>query len=76
MRTDCGGELMGLGGNMYMNNVTGLYDCFWIIKPLISLSFLKTHIYLKILAFEGDGKISANKKLQLLIIFIDEFYFT
>lgn len=51
---------MGLGGNIYMNNVTGLYDCIWIIKPSIPLSFLKTHIYLKIVTFEGEGNVCVN----------------
>ncbi|XP_077286926.1 CUB and LDLa domain [Arctopsyche grandis] len=56
VNTECGGEIQDVGGSIYMNNVTGYYDCVWIIKPPLSMAYLKTHIYLKV-TFTGSGEL-------------------
>lgn len=62
MCAECGGEIQDVGGSIYMNNVTGYYDCVWIIKPPLSVAYLKTHIYLKV-TFTGSGTFLYSRRI-------------
>ncbi|XP_025162221.1 uncharacterized protein LOC105191269 isoform X2 [Harpegnathos saltator] len=53
--TDCGGYVENLGGAITMMNMVGqgvkTYDCVWLIRPPKNFLHMKTHMYLKVVAF-------------------------
>ncbi|XP_072745453.1 uncharacterized protein Culd isoform X2 [Anoplolepis gracilipes] len=53
--TDCGGYVENLGGAITMMNMVGqgvkIYDCVWLIRPPKNFLHMKTHMYLKVVAF-------------------------
>lgn len=60
--------MKNLGGTITMMNMvktgTKYYDCVWLIKPTGGFLHLKSHLYAKIVAFEGFGSflISVKRK--------------
>lgn len=56
----CGGHVNNLGGGITMMHMvqegTKLFDCVWIIKPPETYLHRKTHLYVKIIAFQDFGK--------------------
>lgn len=86
-RTGCGGYVESRGGAITMMNMvkpsmnesineSAFYDCIWLIRPVQSFSFLKTHISLKVETFEDmespseisiiEGQTSVGRILQTL----------
>lgn len=60
--TDCGGVVDTYGGSITMSNMTTfesgnpvLYDCVWLIKPLIHESVIRTHLQLLFEQFSSLG---------------------
>ncbi|XP_043524962.1 uncharacterized protein LOC122536564 [Frieseomelitta varia] len=53
--TDCGGYVENLGGTITMMDMVGegvkTYDCVWLIRPPKNFLHMKTHMYLKVIAF-------------------------
>ncbi|XP_076243972.1 CUB and LDLa domain [Calliopsis andreniformis] len=53
--TDCGGYVENLGGAITMMDMVGegvkTYDCVWLIRPPKNFLHMKTHMYLKVVAF-------------------------
>ncbi|EFN68737.1 Cubilin [Camponotus floridanus] len=53
--TNCGGYVENLGGAITMMNMVGqgvkIYDCVWLIRPPKNFLHMKTHMYLKVVAF-------------------------
>ncbi|XP_066589069.1 uncharacterized protein Culd isoform X2 [Prorops nasuta] len=53
--TDCGGYVENLGGAITMMDMVGqgvkTYDCVWLIRPPKNFLHMKTHMYLKVIAF-------------------------
>ncbi|KAK1124598.1 hypothetical protein K0M31_005973 [Melipona bicolor] len=54
--TDCGGYVENLGGtitmmDMVVGEVVKTYDCVWLIRPPKNFLHMKTHMYLKVIAF-------------------------
>lgn len=59
--TDCGGYVENLGGTITMMDMVGgervkTYDCVWLIRPPKNFLHMKTHMYLKVIAFADMGE--------------------
>ncbi|XP_029676589.1 uncharacterized protein LOC115243600 [Formica exsecta] len=78
--TDCGGYVENLGGAITMMNMVGqgvkIYDCVWLIRPPKNFLHMKTHMYLKVVAFADmagnteliikEGPTSALMSLEVI----------
>lgn len=59
--TNCGGHVEMMGGAITMMDMVtndtepGRYDCIWLIRPPIVYTHLKTHISLRVEAFDKMG---------------------
>ncbi|XP_012282727.1 uncharacterized protein LOC105700960 isoform X2 [Orussus abietinus] len=53
--TDCGGYVENLGGAITMMDIVDhgvkTYDCVWLIRPPKNFLHMKTHMYIKVVAF-------------------------
>ncbi|XP_014608718.1 PREDICTED: uncharacterized protein LOC106789207 isoform X2 [Polistes canadensis] len=64
--TDCGGYVENLGGAITMMDMVGqgvkTYDCVWLIRPPKNFLHMKTHMYLKVVAF---ADMAGNTELTI-----------
>lgn len=64
--TNCGGYVENLGGAITMMNMVGqgvkTYDCVWLIRPPKNFLHMKTHMYLKVVAFADMGTYAKEVK--------------
>lgn len=64
--TNCGGYVENLGGAITMMNMVGqgvkTYDCVWLIRPPKNFLHMKTHMYLKVVAFADMGTYAKEDK--------------
>jgi hypothetical protein len=72
-RVGCGGFVDSAGGAITMMNMVDssgnetdteiLYDCIWIIRPMVGYTFQKTHISLKVETFD---KMASKSEITIL----------
>jgi hypothetical protein len=72
-RVGCGGFVDSAGGAITMMNMVDpsgnetdseiLYDCIWIVRPMVGYTFQKTHISLKVETF---SKMASKSEITIL----------
>lgn len=66
--TDCGGYVENLGGAITMMDMVGegvkTYDCVWLIRPPKNFLHMKTHMYLKVVAFADMGECPLSSSVS------------